>query len=413
MTKRFFNKSEELRRLHEGPLGRHIDDYAALLVEGGYLRTPARVQLRLIADFSRWLQLRRLEAKDLNQQKTEQYLKDRKRSVSIKLGDAACLRRLLKLLRDLRIVDHETSTIPAGEHERLADDFKHYLFKERSLAPKTVVDQLLMTRRFLRECFGGGSIRLDQLCATDVTGFIQRHAYALSHARTRAVVTCLRTFLQYLLWRGEIRTNLAACVPSVLNRRFATLPKSLQANQVQLVLNHCDRRVAMGKRDYAILLLLARLGLRAGEVVALRLEDINWEAGEFTICGKGKRMARLPLPQEIGEAIADYLQHGRPCCATRHLFVRLRAPLVGFANSIAISSIVRRALERAGVDSPRKGAHLFRHTLASEMLRRGASMPEIGKLLRHEDPESTEVYAKVDLDSLRMLVLPWPGGGGQ
>jgi integrase len=124
-------------------------------------------------------------------------------------------------------------------------------------------------------------------------------------------------------------------------------------------------------------------------------------------------MARLPLPQEIGEAIADYLQQGRPCCATRHLFVRLRAPLVGFANSIAISSIVRRALERAGVDSLRKGAHLFRHTLASEMLRRGASMSEIGKLLRHEDPESTEVYAKVDLDSLRMLALPWPGGGGQ
>lgn len=164
MTSRFFNKSEELRRLHEGPLGRHIDDYATLLVKEGYLRTPARAQLRLIADFSRWLHLQRLGAKDLNQQRTEQYLRDRKRSVRIKLGDAACLRRLLKLLRDLGIADHEPCTIPAGEYERLADEFKHYLFKERSLAAKTVVDQLLMARRFLLECFGGGSIRLDQLC---------------------------------------------------------------------------------------------------------------------------------------------------------------------------------------------------------------------------------------------------------
>lgn len=413
MTSRFFNKSEELRCLREGPLGRYIDDYAALLVEGGYLRRPARVQLRLIADFSRWLHLRRLEAKDLTQQQTEQYLRDRKRSVRIKLGDAACLRRLLKLLRDLGIADHEPATIPAGVYERLADEFKQYLFKELSLAPKTVRDQLLMARRFLVECFAGRNIRLDQLCATEVTGFVQRHANDLSHGRTRALLTCLRTFLRYLLWRGEIRTNLAASVPSVVNRRLATPPKSLPANQVQLVLSQCDRRIAMGKRDYAILLLLARLGLRAGEVVALRLEDINWEAGELTICGKGERMARLPLPQEIGEAFVDYLQHGRPCCATRHLFVRLRAPIVGLANSIAISSIVRRALARAGVDSPRKGAHLFRHTLATEMLRRGASLPEIGKLLRHEDPQSTEVYAKVDLDSLRMLALPWPGGGGQ
>ncbi len=411
MTNRFFSEWK-LHHLHEGPLGRYIDDYAATLAEDGYLRLAAQCQLRLIADLSRWLQRRKLKAKDLNQEKIEHFLKARKRKVRIKLGDAACLRRLLKLLADLGVIDRDVSP-PKGEYERLEGDFKQYLFKERALATKTVTDCLFTSRRFLVERFGGKSLQLGQLCATDVTGFVQRHASVLSHGRIRSVLTHLRIFLWYLRWRGEIETDLAACVPPVVKRRFAALPKSLEPGQVELVLSHCDRRTAMGKRDYAILLLLARLGLRAGEVVALTLEDLHWEAGELTVRGKGKRMARLPMPQEIGEAIADYLQLGWPSCVTRHVFVRSRAPLIRFANSVALSGLVRRALERAGIDSPRKGAHLFRHTLATEMLRRGASIPEIGKLLRHEDLQSTEIYAKVDFASLYPLALPWPRGGGQ
>jgi site-specific recombinase XerD len=157
-------------------------------------------------------------------------------------------------------------------------------------------------------------------------------------------------------------------------------------------------------------LLLARLGLRAGEVVALNLEDIDWEAGQMTIHGKGGRSAQMPLPTDVGEAIAAYLQRGRPHCSSRRIFIRAKAPLGGFASSVAICCIVMQALERAGVESPRKGAHLFRHTLACDLLRQGCSLDEIGELLRHQSPNTTEIYAKVDLTALRSVAQPWPGG---
>jgi integrase len=166
----------------------------------------------------------------------------------------------------------------------------------------------------------------------------------------------------------------------------------------------------MGKRDYALLLLLARLGLRAGEVVALTLDDFDWEAGLVTVRGKGKRVAQMPLPSEVGAAIADYLSIGRPPCASRRLFIRGKAPLTGFANSVAICSLVDRALERAEVESEYRGSHVFRHSLATGMLNHGASLDEIGDLLRHRRPDTTRIYAKVDLVALRSIALPWPGG---
>jgi site-specific recombinase XerD len=188
------------------------------------------------------------------------------------------------------------------------------------------------------------------------------------------------------------------------------VPKFLPVEQIQRVLNCSDRKTAIGKRNYAILLLLARLGLRAGEVVALTLDDIDWEAGLISVRGKGKRVAQMPLPVEAGAAIADYLRQARPDCSSRRVFIRQNAPLVGFANSIAICSLVDRALERAGVESSYRGSHLFRHSLATEMLKQGASLSEIGDLLRHRRPDTTTIYAKVDLVSLRSIALPWPGG---
>jgi integrase len=157
-------------------------------------------------------------------------------------------------------------------------------------------------------------------------------------------------------------------------------------------------------------LLLARLGLRAGEVAFLKLEDIDWEAGCLNVRGKGGYRSALPLPVEVGEAIATYLQTGRPASSSRFVFLRAKAPIQGFKSQIAVLSVVRHALARAGIDSPRKGAHQFRHALACEMLRQGASLPEIGQILRHRSPQTTAIYAKVDLASLRTLALPWPGG---
>ena len=191
---------------------------------------------------------------------------------------------------------------------------------------------------------------------------------------------------------------------------MSSIPRAIPAESVRQLLASIDRRTARGRRDYAILLLLARLGLRASEVALLELDDLDWNAGQITIRGKRGRIIALPLPADVGAAIAAYLRHGRPRSISRRVFVRAHAPNNGFAGPSAIACVVRAALERVGVDAPTKGAHQFRHALATQLLRRGASLTEIGAILRHRSPETTTIYDKVDLDTLRTLALPWPGG---
>jgi site-specific recombinase XerD len=228
------------------------------------------------------------------------------------------------------------------------------------------------------------------------------------------MVSALRSFFRFLLQRGEIATDLAACVPAVADWRLSTIPKYLGAEEVERLLSSCDRCTGIGRRDHAILLLLARLGLRASEVVVMELDDIDWRAGEIAVRGKGPQHDRLPLLQEVGEALTTYLRRDRPSVSTRRVFVRVRAPLRGFAGPVAISTIVRRAIQRADLRGLGKGvaAHLLRHSLATGLLRDGASMAEIGEVLRHRTPATTEIYAKVDIRSLRSLAQPWPGSGG-
>jgi site-specific recombinase XerD len=224
------------------------------------------------------------------------------------------------------------------------------------------------------------------------------------------MVGALRSFLRYLRLRGDIALDLAEVVPSVPDWRLAHLPKSIAPDEVERLLRAVDRSHPTGQRDYAVLLLLARLGLRAGEVVAMTLEDIDWEGGELLIHSKGGQQDRLPLLQDVGQALASYLREARPRCATRRVFVTMKAPRRGFAGPGAVCTIVRHALQLADLHPPRKGAHLLRHSLATGMLRRGASLAEIGEILRHRLPNTTQIYAKVDLDALRAIAPPWPGG---
>jgi integrase len=224
------------------------------------------------------------------------------------------------------------------------------------------------------------------------------------------MATVLRSFLSFLFQKGRIAMNLAAAVPSVPRQHLAELPRYLEAREVEKVLGSCDRRRKIGKRDYAILLLLARLGLRANEVVQLTLDDIDWRAGELLIRGKGARVDRLPLLQDVGQALADYLKNARPVCSSRRMFIQCRAPLEGFARPGCVSSLVREALQRVQLCPHNRGAHVLRHSLATGMLRNGASLAQIGQVLRHQLPQSTEIYAKVDFNALRALALPWPGG---
>lgn len=399
-----------IERLRRGELGDHIDSYAALLSQQNYAASSAYRQLLVISRFSQWLQRRGIGVHRVDENTLQKFLRPIPRKMRFQSGDAAALNRLLRLLRRQDIVPPKPQA-RLSPRQYVVAGFADYLLHERRLSQPTLVNYQPFVDRFLSEQFKNGKVKLSSLRATDVTGFVQRHARRLSPPRAKLLVGALRSFFRHLQQRGEISANLAACVPSVANWSFSTLPRFLPAGAVHRVLQHCDRHTPMGKRNYAILLLLARLGLRACEVVALNLEDLDWDTGQITVKEKGGGSAPLPLPTDVGEALATYLRSGRPRCSSRRVFVRDRAPLTGFANSIAISTIVMRALKKAGVNSARKGAHVFRHTLATDLLRQGCSLDEIGELLRHQSPNTTAIYAKVDLDTLHTLALPWPGGG--
>ena len=401
-------KAHQLCR-QDGPLGPYIDSYDAEMRSEGYAQQTREVQVRLVADFDRWLAKRGTPAKKITAELFRPYLRARFRRRCPTRNDVAALQRLLHLLIRLGVV--EAPVLPAATPaERLQSEFRLYLQQERALAPTTQACYTAFVGEFLAERFGAGPVDLSLLCAADVTGFVRRRALAIRSKRVQLVTTALRSFLRYARYRGDIEKDLAACIPAVANWKQSGLPRALPAAQVEQVLKSVNRKTAIGRRDYAILLILARLGLRAGEIRALTLDDFDWQEGLITVRGKAGRFSQLPLPKDVGAAIADYLRHGRPNTSSRCVFLRAKAPTGGFQGQSGVGSMVRHALERAGIDSPRKGAHQFRHALACQMLKQGASLSEIGELLRHRSPQTTAIYAKVDLDSLATLALCWPGG---
>ncbi len=409
MTKLFTN-SDLPKGMDNGPLGCIIPAYAALLSEQGYTEHSAHQQLRFLNDMSQWLHQQRIQVVDLTGQAIHRYIQSRHQRFRPRRDEAAIFRRLVQLLHAHCLLPEEATQPPDNPCQQIENDYDRYLSEERGLSVSTRVNYRLFIQRFLSFQYGDNPACLADLNADNVIQFIQNQAECLSPKRAALMVTALRSFFRYLHYRGDITKDLAACVPTIPNFQFSTLPKFLQPGQAQQVLNQCDRRTAQGRRDYAILLLLARLGLRACEIVNLTLDDIHWQVGEISIQGKGNRSALLPLPPDVGKAVADYLKKDRPTCSTRSVFIRMKAPRRGFANSEAISTIVARTLKKAGIDSPHTGAHLFRHTLATEMLRRGATLTEIALLLRHSSINTTTLYAKVDLMALQTLAQPWPGG---
>jgi integrase len=291
------------------------------------------------------------------------------------------------------------------------EKYRRHLLDDQGLAESTVVNYAWHVQKFLSEQFGEGAVNFLGLQAENAITFIRQIARGHSTRHAQLLVAGLRSFFRYLNYEGKIETDLALALPNVANWALSSLPKYIPAEAVQRVLDKCDRQTAIGRRDYALLLLLARLGMRGGEVLRLNLEDIDWQNASVVIrARKGPGWTQLPLHTEVGEAIAQYLCHDRPRCECRRVFLRARAPYLALSDTAVISSVVRRALKKAGVDSVRKGSHLFRHSLATDMLRHGASLNEIGELLRHRSPNSTAIYAKVELDTLRPLASCWPGG---
>jgi site-specific recombinase XerD len=300
-----------------------------------------------------------------------------------------------------------SSRIDDKSSEGIEACYEKYLCSERALTTSTVGTYLHHVRRFLSFRFGGEERNVEQIQARDISRFLLKTRSLTSPGVAKLMTCALRSFFRFLFQRGAIRTNLASSVCTVASWRLAKVPSYLEPDEVEHVLAACDRSRIAGLRDYAIILLIARLGLRASEIVNAELDDVDWLAGVLAVRGKGPRVDHLPLSKEVGEALVDYLRQ-RPPCSSRHLFIRATAPHRGLSHPSTVSTLVRRAVQRAGLDPPRKGAHLLRHSLATGMLRRGASMSEVREILRHRSLSTTEIYAKVDLDALRALALPWP-----
>lgn len=405
------NDQVVLSQAPEGPLADHIVSFAQSVSDQGYCLYSLKRQVRLAACFSRWLQENGIAVRNIRADYAAQYLWYRARHVRLWPGDSAALTHFIDFL-------HREDVIPAKKipatrllpFERCAQEYEQYLREARALAKATIVNYVPFIRAFLHDRFGDGRVTLSRLCAADVVKFVQCQAPRLHRKRAKLLTTALRSFLRYARYRGDVTLDLAAAVPIVANWSMTTIPRAIAADQVQQLLASIDRRTAIGRRDYAILLLLARLGLRSSEVALLELDDIDWNAGHLSVHGASGQHTQLPLPSEVGKAIAAYLRHGRPQSVCRRVFLRAKAPLVGLQGACGIGSIVRHSLERAGIHAPTYGAHQFRHGLATSMLRQGASLGEIGELLGHRHPQTTKIYAKVDIDALRTLALPWPGG---
>lgn len=377
-----------------GPLTGCAAGFAAELARQGYTDLSLANQLRLVADLSRWLEGEGKEAKDITPEVIERFVA-RRRCTHTAFVSVRALTPLVSYLGSIGVVASAALIPPL--RSGLLRSYERYLLEERCVTATTRDQRLRVAELFLQRC------RPSVLTPADITRFVD--GYTGSKPSFPMWLTALRSVLRFLFVVGETPTDLTHAVPSAPGWRQTSLPQGLEPGEIKAVLATCDRRTTNGRRDYAVLLLMVRLGLRAGEVAALTLDDLDWETGEIVVHGKGKTRSRLPLPVDIGETLVAYLRRRRRGATSRAVFLLSRAPFRA-ATSSTISAIARRALRTAGI--PRGGAHRLRHTAATQMLRRGASLTEIAQVLRHRHIDTTAIYAKVDRTRLRCLARPWP-----
>ena len=388
-----------------GPLSTHVDGFWRALQSQGYPPLSGRNLLLLAAHLSRWLDDHGLGLSDLSEDKVASFVTHRRRQGYANFSSPRALAPLLEYLRGIGVVVRPAS-VAETSIDRLLREYAAYLSRERCLRVGTIRGYTDFGREFATVLFGTKRARWDRLTPVDISAFVLREARR-STRYCKHKITGLRSLLRFLYVRGHITRDLAGCVPAVAGWRLAWLPRALEPLQVCRLLRPGDHRSAAHRRDAVMVRLMVRLGLRAGDVAALELNDLDWRAGEIVLCGKGRRESRLPLPRDVGIPLAAYLRRGRPRAVTRKVFLRSRAPYRALTASGVVAA-VRGALRRAGI--AQGGAHVLRHTAATEMLRYGASLPEIAHVLRHRHLDTTAIYAKVDFAALATLTQPWPEG---
>jgi integrase/recombinase XerD len=406
------SRKRRSRLLVEGPLAPYFEPYAEYLADQGYSQVSYWKKTFLISEFSRWLSREGISVDEITATHEEAFLRYRAQRRCPKGGDRIALSRVTGWLQGKGIIEcTSTASVETSAVDRVLQEYRSYLHEDRGLAPATIENYTGYVRHFLTDISGEDDLRLASVHASQIADYIRRNApQDRTFASAKHIVTALRSFFRFARYRDYIRRDLAAAVPSVAGWSMASIPRAMPADCVRVLLNASKKwRTPAGLRNRAILLLLARLGLRAGEIVRLELGDIDWREGSLSVHGKGRAERPLPLPYDVGQAIATYLERGRPESSCRRAFLRSRAPFDGLRSHSDICQIVARAIRRAGIELDCTGSHQLRHALAVDMLRQGASLTDIGQVLRHRSPDATRRYAKVDLEALREVALPWPG----
>jgi site-specific recombinase XerD len=392
-------------RRKPGQLGPQVEGYRAWLTRRGYTPQTVRNMLADLGRVGRWMSREGLVTAQLDEDVMAAFVAawqaaDRRRAP----GPRAMI-PLLSYLREAGVAP--AAKPPPTPLEGLLGEYRIWLARERGLAAATVLRYENTARRFLQQqAMAGGMLKAAGLTGADVNAFLLRECGRISAGSAKGRVAELRAVLRFLYLQGLTPLRLGTAVTPVGGWRLAALPPTMTAADVQLLLDGCDRSTDVGVRDFAIMMLVARLGLRSIEVARLELRDVDWRAGELVVRGKARRQDRLPVPADVGEALAGYLAQGRAPAATRRLFLTCRAPR-GPIRADLVGDVVERACRRAGL--PRVGPHRLRHALAAELLRQGAGLAAISQVLRHQDLATTALYAKVDLAALRQVAQPWPG----
>jgi integrase/recombinase XerD len=387
-----------------GPLTAIAEEFRTNLLQSGYTPLTVVNKLRSIGYLSSWLQERGLGAAELTDERLEEYLRGRRQQGHGWEISRKALQPLLEILSRRRMLASTSSATESTDVDRLLARFSTYLREERGLVASTAVSYARDARRFLERCAPDGD--LGQLSAADVPLAIRAESAGRSVVTVQSLVSVLRSFLRFCHLEGLTGADLSGAALSMTGRRHSHVPRGVVRSDVSAMVRTCDRRTASGRRDFAILTTLLSLGLRAGEVASLTLDDIDWRAAEVVVHnGKGRRDERLPLPADVGAAIAAYLRWARPQTSVRQVFLTAIAPVQRLSSS-AVSAVVRRACRRAGVASI--GPHRLRHALACELVSAGAPLTEIGQVLRHRGLDTTVVYARADIPQLRTLARPWP-----
>jgi site-specific recombinase XerD len=394
-----------LRSIVRGPLEPHIVGFAEGLLRQGYARSGAEQHVCFLAHLDRWMQAEGVGLDGLNDSAIQRYLAQRRAAGYVEYRSVKALQPLLAYLAPVGVLPVPPEVLP-DPVEELLGRYRTWLLVERGVTPGTARGYVDCVRPFVATRAQCQALEFAALNAAEVTAFVLASCPGRAVGSAKLIVCALRSLLRWLHLTGAVEVSLVAAVPAVAGWRLSGLPKALEPGQLRRLLGACDRRTPTGRRDYAIMLLLARLGLRAGEVARLGLGDIDWRRGEIAVFGKGNRGERLPLPADVGAAIAGYLRRGRPETAQgRSVFVRVHAPHRVLTTG-GVTMVVFDAAQRAGLG--RIHAHRLRHTAATAMLQAGSQLAEVGQVLRHRSALTTAIYAKVDRDALAVLARPWP-----